>query len=317
MVRDIRLVWACVAVCVLTFSVSELSAAEGLWVGKMVITKEPGIRISVTAEDGRVIDLGVLDRVVYPVINEQGPWIQVRQYGVEGWLLKEKAVLLDEAPAYFLQRIQTNSGDDRAWAMRGVAWRRLGQPDRAVQDITESIRLAPDSPGWHNNRGLVYHNKKDPDGAIAEYTEAIRLDPTDSIAHYNRGNAFRSKKEYARALTDYQEAVRLDPRDPNPHNGLAWVWATCPQDNMRDGKRAVEEAKIACELTGYHRASDLGTLAAAYAEAGQFEEAGKWQRKALDDAGYSRTHGEQGREMQKLFAENKPYREKHGEVVSR
>jgi tetratricopeptide (TPR) repeat protein len=300
-----------------TFSVSQISAAEDLWVGKMVITKEPGIRINVTAEDGRVVDLGVLDRVVYPVINEQGPWIQVRQYGVEGWFLKEKAVLLDEAPEYFNQRTKDNPGDDRAWNVRGAAWRRLGQRDRAIQDMTESIRLAPDNPAWHNNRGLAYHNKKEEDRAIADYTEAIRLDPTDFVAYYNRGNAFRSKKEYARALADYQEAVRLNPRDPNPHNGLAWVWATCPIDNMRNGKKAVEEAKIACELTDYHRAADFGTLAAAYAEAGQFEDAGKWQRKALDDAGYIRTHGEQGREMQKLFAENKPYREKHGEVASK
>jgi tetratricopeptide (TPR) repeat protein len=289
---------------------TSLAAENDLWVGKVVVTKEPGLRISNTAEDGRQVDLGVLDRIVYPVINEQGPWIMVRQYGVEGWFLKENAVLLDEAPAYFTQRIQQASSDDRAWAVRGAAWRRKGAWDNAVQDMTESIRLAPENPAWHNNRGLVFHNKKDEDRAIADYTEAIRLDPRDDVAYYNRGNAYRSKKDYGRAINDYLEAVRLNPRDPNPYNGLAWVWATCPVDTIRDGKKAIQYAKTACELKDYHRADDLGTLAAAYAEAGQFDDARKWQRKALDDADYARTYGEQAREMFKLFDQRKPYREK-------
>jgi tetratricopeptide (TPR) repeat protein len=305
--RQVKLVLACGLIGLSMFSGSRLSAQE--WVGKVVVTKEPGVRISVTAEDGGVVDLGVLDRVVYPVINEQGPWIMVRQYGVEGWLLKEKAVLLDEAPGYFTQKIRDNPSDDRAWAARGAAWRRLGNLENALQDMAESIRLNPENPAWHNNRALVFHNKNAQDRAIADYTEAIRLDPTDFVAYYNRGNAFRSKKDYARAQADYLEAVRLNPRDPNPYNGLAWIWATCPVSEMRDGKKAVEYAKKACELMDYHRADDLGTLAAAYAEAGQFEEAGKWQRKANDDADYVRTYGEAGKDRLKLYDQKRPYRE--------
>jgi tetratricopeptide (TPR) repeat protein len=316
MAHQTKLATGCFAICLLTFSVTPTSAAGGdLWVGKMVIPKEAGVQISVTTQDDRVVDLGVLDRVVYRVINEQGPWIMVQQYGVEGWFLKEKAVLVDDATGYFSEKITANPSDDRAWAARGAAWRRKAALDNAIQDMTESIRLAPENPAWHNNRGLAFHNKKDHDRAIANYTEAIRLDPTDSVAYYNRGNGYRSKQDYARAQADYLEALRLNPKDPNPHNGLAWLLATCPVNEMRDGRKAVEYAKRACELTDYHRASDLGTLAAAYAEAGQFEEATKWQRQANDDADYVKIYGAQASLRYKLYADRKPYREDASTVV--
>jgi tetratricopeptide (TPR) repeat protein len=312
MMRPIKLALVGLAIRTLTPSVTPTWAAEGdLWVGKMIIPKEAGVHISITSPDDRVVDLGVLDRVVYRVINEQGPWIMVQQYGVEGWLLKEKATMLHDATAYFSERISANPSDDRAWA----AWRRKVALDNAIQDTTESIRLGPDNPAWHNNRGLAYHNKKDHDRAIADYTEAIRLDPTDSVAYYNRANAYRSKQDYARAQADYLEALRLNPKDPNPYNGVAWLWATCPIDEMRNGQRSIEYAKRACELKDYHRAEDLGTLAAAYAEAGQFEEATKWQRKANDDADYVKRYGEQPRMLYQIYAEHKPYRENGRKVA--
>ena len=87
--------------------------------------------------------------------------------------------------------------------------------------------------------------------------------------------------EYEKALADYAEAIRLDPKLAKAFNRRAWLWATCPDIKYRDGKPAVKSATFACELTGWNDAISLGTLAAAYAECGDFDAAASYQEKAL------------------------------------
>jgi len=89
------------------------------------------------------------------------------------------------------------------------------------------------------------------------------------------------QKAYNRAVADLTAALQLDPRDALAYNNLAWLWATCPQVDVCDGKRAVEYATKACALTVWARVDTLDTLAAAYAAYGQFDRALKWIDKAL------------------------------------
>ncbi len=102
--------------------------------------------------------------------------------------------------------------------------------------------------------------------------------------------------------------IHLDPKDATAYNCRAWIWGTCPEAEYRDGKKAVESATRACELTEWKDAFPLGTLAAANAEAGDFDAAVKWQTKAnglyVDPADKVK-----GEERLKLYQEKKPYRE--------
>ena len=96
--------------------------------------------------------------------------------------------------------------------------------------------------------------------------------------HYARSN-------YAAAVRDHMEALKRDPRHAGTFNQLAWVWSTCPDPDVRNGQRARECATRACELTEWGEAGFLDTLAAACAECGEFDDAVKWQEKAIELVG--------------------------------
>jgi tetratricopeptide (TPR) repeat protein len=156
------------------------------------------------------------------------------------------------------------------------------------------------------NRAL---DRKDFDTAIAEYTEAIRLDPKSDAAFHNRATAYADKHEYAKAVADFNEAIRLAPDEPDSYSSLAWLLATCPKAELRDGKRAVDLATRACKLSNWKDANDMENLAAAYAECGQFAEAVEWQTKAVNLATGLENLAE-SRQRLEQFKAGQPHREK-------
>lgn len=110
--------------------------------------------------------------------------------------------------------------------------------------------------------------------------EAALQDSPDARTHYYLALALHGQGQFADALTQYREAVRLDPNMPDYANDLAWLLATCPQAEVRDGKEAVRLAEQACQVIGGKEARFWGTLDAAYAEAGRFDEAVATAQKA-------------------------------------
>src|SRR5205823_3114801 len=100
-------------------------------------------------------------------------------------------------------------------------------------------------------------------------------------AFCNRGYAWDKKQEYEKAITDYNQAKKLDPNLADAYNAPAWILATCPDAKHRDGPAAIKLATKACELVGWRDANDLDTLAAAYAESGDFTSALEQLNKAI------------------------------------
>jgi protein O-mannosyl-transferase len=111
------------------------------------------------------------------------------------------------------------------------------------------------------------------DQAADQYTEALRLQPEMAEAHYNWALLCLKQRQPAEAIDHYRKALRLRPDYVDALNNMAWLMATSPDVRVRDGLEAVRMAEKACELTARKEARFLGTLDAAYAEAGRFTEA--------------------------------------------
>jgi Zn-dependent protease len=150
------------------------------------------------------------------------------------------------------------------------------------------------------------------DEAVAIFTRVIDAGGAPDVlgtAFMNRGVVESRRGNWQSAIDDYREALRLQPQLANAHNNLAWLLATCPVDALRNGQEAVEHATWACKATGWSTPNCLGTLAAACAEVGDFEQAVRWQGRALADPAYRRTYGEAAvSDRLRLYEQGLPYR---------
>jgi tetratricopeptide (TPR) repeat protein len=150
------------------------------------------------------------------------------------------------------------------------------------------------------------------DEAIVQYQKALQISPDFAEALNNLGGALLQKGSVDEAIVQYQKALQIKPDYAEALNNLARVLATCPQASLRDGAKAVALARRANQLTGDGNPVVLGTLAAAYAEAGRFPEAVETAKRALDlsVAQNNNPLAEVIQNQLKLFETHSPYHEK-------
>ncbi len=134
----------------------------------------------------------------------------------------------------------------------------------------------------HHNLGEALAKKGRIEEARSHLTAAMQLQPSVPETHYELGQALLKQERTSEAVEQYREALRLRPDWAGVLNNLAWLLATHPRAEFRNGPEAVPLAERACQLTGGANPAMLATLAAAYAEAGRFADAVSTQQKVCD-----------------------------------
>jgi hypothetical protein len=267
----------CVAILVV-LTVPVVGAADEIRVDQRVLVKRPGVRFGYVEGD-KWVDLGEVTELAVTVLERRGEWALVRSAGKRGWLRGDDVVPLADAVAFFTGVIEAQPRVGAHYLRRAVAWSERGEYRKANGDGTEAIRLEPNNPAGYYGRAVARH----------------------------------LGREYAGALEDYGAVIRLAPGHAGAHAGRAWLRATCPEAKYRDGAEAVRDALRACELTGWGDPDCLDNLAAACAEHGQFDEAVRWQSKALEFPTFSGQRRENGLARVRLYRGHQPYHTARGD----
>ena len=178
------------------------------------------------------------------------------------------------------------------------AAKRLGQTCQSLQDWL-AARKAFEKAIQHAQPAVEAARK-------ASETPSWSLGITYSLL----GNTAIDQREFAQAVRDFEKGIEVDSDQPRCYNGLAWLLATCSNESVRNGPQAIELATKACEITEWEDSNFLDTLAAAYAEAGKFDEAVKWETKAIEHPeAFDQAAFEEMQARLKLFQAGKPYHE--------
>jgi tetratricopeptide (TPR) repeat protein len=175
--------------------------------------------------------------------------------------------------------------------------RDIQQAARAVQPNWQRVPL------WTDDFSSLFPILRPPDPPV------VKPDPADE--QYKMAAKLFDQGNHPRALAYYRLAIQSDPELPEALSNLAWLLATTPYDSLRNGAQAVQFAEKACSLSRYRVPAFVGTLAAAYAEAGRFDDAVVTVQKAC---ALAERNGEQGllsmnQQLMGLYQAHQPYHE--------
>ena len=157
--------------------------------------------------------------------------------------------------------------------------RRLAEAEPLLQ---EAIRLEPGYPDAYANLGVAFVGEGRYEDALPMFERAVALAPDNPALWRNYGETLASLGHFAEAARAFRRVLPSNPDDPDLLESLAWILATAPDASVRDGRAAVDLAQRAAQLSGETPPPTvLDTLAAAYAENGQFADAVAIAERAL------------------------------------
>ncbi|MCS7237055.1 MAG: tetratricopeptide repeat protein [Thermoguttaceae bacterium] len=215
---------------------------------------------------------------------------------------------VDEALADLNRILESDPDFKLALRLKATLLVRQEKLQEAARTLSRLRELEPEDKVLLLQHGLIEMALGRPRKAIGLLTQFLEKEPNNASALIARGDCYIAIGKHAEALADFEKALPLAGDNATFLNNFAWLLCTSPDDQLRDGKRALELAEKACKLLEYKAAFALSTLAAAYAELGDFDNAIRWAEKAVELAeGEEKEHIEKELEC---YRQRKPFRER-------
>jgi protein O-mannosyl-transferase len=178
-----------------------------------------------------------------------------------------------DSESLFTHALAVTRNNDVALNNLGIIFLDKGQLDEAISKLQAAIDLRPENAPAHDNLAKALLKKGQVPQAMVHYRKFLELDPANVEARNTLGTALIQQGHIREAIEQWQEVLATQPENGNAASNLAWVFATCPEDSIRDGTRAVELGERALRISGGKIPMIYKVLAAAYAENGRFADA--------------------------------------------
>lgn len=241
------------------------------------------------------------------VRSVRGAWADIGE-PKPGWVRVDNLLAGDAALARVNELLE--STDDRASLLvsRARIEMMLGDSSSAGTDLLEAIRLDDRNAQAYFQLGKLVLAQNDFGDARNYFDQAIEHKNDESEFYRYRAIALHELGDIPGTMLNLAKAADLESLDSNLLNMLAWYYATHPDSSQRDGAAAVKHATKACEQTNYKNFAIVDTLAAAYAESGDFTNAVKWQEEAVELSAET-SYKIQAKQRLDDYRLNRPFRE--------
>jgi tetratricopeptide (TPR) repeat protein len=182
-----------------------------------------------------------------------------------------------------------------AYNLRGIAYEKLGQTDKALADYEKAIDLDPSYDKTYNNRAVILDKKGQTDKALADYDKAIALNPSFDKAYYNRALVYEKKGQLDKALMDYDKVIALNPYYDKAYLGIGIIYSKA---GLFDKAIIYIDKSVA---VNHNYAEAYGSRGLVYAFMNKYDRALEDFNRALElDPGLSVTYFNRGYIYQKM-----------------
>ena len=201
---------------------------------------------------------------------------------VLGWSAWIQTSYWRDSETLFTHALAVTSNNDVAENNLGIVFLRKGNLDEAISLLQAAVDLRPENSPAHENLAKALLQKGQVTDALVHYRKLLELQPDNIEVHNIVGTVLIQQGRIREGVEEWQKVLAIQPDNGNAMSNLAWVFATSPDDSLRDGAQAVQLAERALRISGGRIPVIFRTLAAAYAENGRFSEAIQTAQRGIE-----------------------------------
>jgi cytochrome c-type biogenesis protein CcmH/NrfG len=216
-----------------------------------------------------------------------------------------------DSETLFRHALAVTANNDVADNNLGIVFLRQGKVDEAISLLQTAVDLRPDNSPAHDNLAKALLQKGHVADALIHYRKLLELQPDNIEVHNIVGTVLIQQGRVGEGVEEWQKVLAIQPDNGNAMSNLAWVFATAPDQSLRDGAKAVGLAEQALRISGGRIPILFRTLAAAYAESGEFSKAIQTAQQGIELASSQGNSG-LATELQgniALYQEQRPLRD--------